>query len=87
MFQKAHILSLKEDNYKLWLQGAYFNHALAITMNNAFSKSKDKYPDKPFEIFPKTKREKEAEAAEERAKIVAYLNNFKAAWERKQNGS
>lgn len=38
------------DNFKLWLQGAYFFEAVSIAIANSFSKSHAKYPDKPYEI-------------------------------------
>lgn len=38
------------DNFKAWLQGAYFFEAVSIALGNSFGKGKAKYPDKPYVI-------------------------------------
>lgn len=50
-------MEAKEMNYKYWLEGSYTYLATSISINNAFSKKKKDYPDKPLgekEIKEKT---------------------------------
>jgi hypothetical protein len=35
-------------NYEAWLQGSYTCMAVSVALNNAFSKQKVKYPEKPM---------------------------------------
>lgn len=51
-------------NYKSWSYGSYNFLALSIALNNAFSKNKTEYPDKPYGInkkIPKTELQKKLE--------------------------
>ena len=41
-------LEAEELNYKSWLYGSYSHLAVSIALNNAFSKKKLKYPEKPY---------------------------------------
>lgn len=36
------------SNYIAWLNGAYVHDAVSVALNNAFSKVKLHYPDKPY---------------------------------------
>jgi len=59
MQQKAEIY-----NYEGWLYGNYTHLAVSVALNNAFSKNKAKYPDKPFGLGQnkgKTKLQKQLE--------------------------
>lgn len=54
----------EEMNYKCWLEGSYTYLATSIAMNNAFSKKKMEYPNKPYgkkEIKEKTELQKMVE--------------------------
>lgn len=68
-------------NEELWLQGMYFARAIATNFDK-----KAKYPDKPFDIFPKTAIEKQAEVEAERKKIIEHFTLLKERWER-NNGN
>lgn len=50
-------------NYEGWLYGSYTHYAVSVALNNAFSKRKLKYLEKPFGIEKKehTKLQKELE--------------------------
>ena len=48
------------DNFKLWLQGAYFFEAVSIALGNSFGKGHLKYPEKPY-IISEDEREKDIE--------------------------
>ena len=47
-FKKAEIQT-EQWNYEGWLYGIYSHLGISIALNNAFSKKKLKYPEKPFE--------------------------------------
>ena len=42
-------IEAQKMNFKCWLQGSYNCLAVSIALNNAFSKKKISYPEKPFE--------------------------------------
>ena len=46
-------------NYKGWLYGSYDFLAVSIALNNAFSKQKMEYPEKPFDL--KNKKQEKTE--------------------------
>ena len=51
-------------------------------MHNSFRKRGQKpmkYPEKPFQIFPKTEREKQIEAEREREKAVRTLKAWQSS--------
>lgn len=51
-------------NYTCWLQGSYVCAAVSVALNNAFSKKKAEYPNKPFgedKKMPKTELQKKME--------------------------
>lgn len=52
-------------------------HALSTVIGNAFGKKKQKYLDKPLDIYEKTDFEKEQEARIERQKLINFLNKLK----------
>ena len=61
-------------NEQLWLAGMYTAEALASTVGNLFSKSKNKYPSEPFPI---TAAEQQARQERERmAKAERIKNAF-----------
>lgn len=39
----------ESQNYIAWLNGAYIHNAVSVALNNAFSKEKIEYPNKPYE--------------------------------------
>jgi len=50
-------LTKEYDNFKLWLQGAYFFEAVSIALANSFGKGNSKYPNKPYELETKDDEE------------------------------
>lgn len=62
-------MDAEKDNYKAWLFGNYSCMAVSVALNNAFSKKKAEYPEKPFgmdEKKEKTKLQKELEQIEDK---------------------
>lgn len=69
----------KSENYRDWLQGAYFFNAVSIALGNAFRKqgtNAEHYLEEPFRIFPPTKEEIERENAKEQEKIEAVYRSI-----------
>lgn len=70
----------------MWLQGGYIYEAFGVVMKNAFAKKGEKkinYTGKPYDIFPKTKEEKEEEKKREQEKIARNFEKMRLAWEAK----
>lgn len=85
-YREKHKLEIEQTNQQLWLQGLYIYDAFAVVLGNAFSKKKNKYIEKPFELFPPTEEELERKAEETRKAFVKKLNAFAAEWN-KRNGA
>lgn len=87
-YQQKHKIDIEQRNQELWLQGLYIYDAIAVALSNSFSKnSRQKYMDKPFELFPKTEEQKEDEAKKIRQALYEKLNAWKNAFEKAhQNG-
>ena len=81
-YRDSHILKCKSRNQELWLQGMYFISSIAVALD---SKKKTKYPEKPFEIYPKTEAERKAEAERERRKVIDYFTQIKQRWDNGNN--
>lgn len=76
-YRQSHRLQMEQQNQIAWIQGLYFKAALDSTLGTMFRSRGSKaipYVEKPFDIFPKTEREKEQEAIEQRRKAVEYFN-------------
>jgi len=76
-YREADVVKRKKRNEEMWVQGMYFANAISATLSK-----KGKYPEKPFDIFPKTAMEKQAEAETERKKIIEHFTLLKQRWER-----
>lgn len=81
-YRDAHILKNKSRNQELWLQGAYFIYSIQVALD---SKKKAKYPEEPFNIFPKTEAEKKADIEKERRKVIDYFTQIKQRWDNGNN--
>ena len=71
-YRKAYRLKRELDNEQAWLQGLYVYDAFAVCMQNAFSKrgaKKEKYLERPIDIFPLDEREKKRREQDEYAKM------------------
>lgn len=87
-YRELNKMKMESRNHDMWLQGMYIHEGFAVALQNGFSKKgskKAKYPQKPYEIFPKTETDKKASAKEEREKAIRSLNAWKSAWD-KRNG-
>lgn len=83
-FREYYLLKRKVENENMWLQGAYFHHALGAALATSFGKKQEKYLSKPVDVFPKTKAEKEMEKREERKRLIKYLSGLKAVSDSKK---
>lgn len=81
-YRDSHILKCKSRNQELWLQGMYLIHSITVALD---PKGKAKYPEKPFDIFPKTEAEKKAEAERERRKVIDFFTQLKQRWDNGNN--
>lgn len=75
-FRKAYRLKREVDNENFWLQGLYMYDAVAVALQNAFSKrgvKKEKYLERPIDIFPLTEVEKARREEKERKKMQAAM--------------
>jgi hypothetical protein len=79
-YRDAYILKRRIDNENAWIAGAYTMHALTAALNNAFSKTSMKYVKAPFDIFPKTRAEKNLEITAAKNKLIEQLSAFQAAF-------
>lgn len=75
-YYEKHLIDIEQRNQELWLQGLYIYDALAVALNNSFSKQKQKYISEPIRIIPKTEEELQAEREATRQKMVERLNAF-----------
>ena len=88
-YQEAHRLKMQEINQMLWVQGLYVKSALDATVGNLLKKkgaNLNKYIEKPLDIIPKSKREKELEEEEAARKMEAYFDRLIAKQNRKKSG-
>lgn len=81
-YRAAHRLRIEQANQQIWLQGLYINNAVAVAINNAFSKQKQKYVSEPIPLFKPTEEEQQAKIEETRRKLVEKLNAFKDAFDK-----
>lgn len=77
VYYEKNRIDIKRRNEEMWLQGLYINNAVTVAINTFFGKSKSvKYLEKPLDILPKTKEEKEQEEKEYLEKVVRFLNGL-----------
>lgn len=67
------------SNYIAWLNGAYVHDAVSVALNNAFSKVKIEYPNKPYES-----KEKENSVENEVINIQNRVAEVQALFKEKQ---
>lgn len=60
------------DNFKAWLQGAYFFEAVSIALANSFGKANSKYPEKPYTI---SEEEREKDMKQQSKELEARIRN------------
>lgn len=72
VYRKAYRLRRETENEQAWLQGLYVFDAFAVCLANAFAKSgqkRQRYLERPIDIFPLTEEEKKRREAEENEKM------------------
>lgn len=75
-YRKAYRLKREAENEQAWLQGLYNYDAFAVTLANAFRSKgakRQKYMEKPIDIFPLTEAEKQRREREEMKKMEAAM--------------
>ena len=80
-YREAHNYKRKIRNEEMWVEGMYIAKAVGCALSD-----KNKYPEKPIDIFPKTAREKQAEIEANRQKAIDFFTNLKNKWSEK-NGN
>ena len=78
-YRKAYRIKRETENEQAWLQGLYVFDAFAVVLANVFSKrgaKKQKYIERPIDIFPLTEREKKRREDEENAKMQAVMESM-----------
>ena len=86
-YRKAYRLKRKVDNENAWLSGLYIYDAFAVCLANAFGKrgsKKQKYIEKPIDIFPLTEQERKIREQEEFRKMDAALQAMRDAQQREK---
>lgn len=77
-YKQSHDVKRKIRNEEMWVQGMYFAKAIGSCLDK-----KNKYPEKPFDIFPKTASEKQAEIQANRQKAIDFFTSLKKKWSEK----
>lgn len=78
-YRQAERIRWDNFNSKAWIQGAYIYDALAVNLSNAFSKGKkQKYHEKPYDLFAKTEEEQAIETEKAKQKVIADLKAMAA---------
>ena len=75
-YQDAYILKRRMHNEDMWVQGFYNYTAFQAVLATAFGKTRVKYVEKPYDIFPKTEMEKKQEKVETKRKLIKFLNSL-----------
>lgn len=86
-YAQAYLLKRKIENENAWILGAYMANAFGTVVSNSFGGKRNKYLEKPLDIFPKTEAEKQAEIREERRKLITWLNGMKKAAKKKKKNT
>ena len=74
-YRAAYKIRREEENWKCWLQGLYFYHALNVALSNVLG-GNEEYTAKPFKIFPPTKEEIEEQNEKEAEALYKTLTAF-----------
>ena len=84
-YAQAFLLKRKIENENAWILGSYMANAFGAVIGTAFGKKRVNYLEKPFDLFPKTESEKQAEIREKRRKLVSWLTGLKKHADMKEN--
>ena len=86
-YRESYKARRRDENYRDWLQGAYFYNAITTAMANAFRKKGQKthdYIHEPFRIFPMTEAEKAEKLEKEKQAAEAFMMQIAAQQHRKK---
>lgn len=84
-YWQANQFSIERRNQELWMQGVYFQEAIAAALD---AKGKSKYPDKPHRITEMTDAEREIDNQRKLDRLREILRAHKQNWDmRHNNGS
>lgn len=75
-YREAYMVRRKAENYRDWLQGAYFYNAIGTALANAFRKKGAKaqnYLEEPFQIFKLNEEEKREKLEKEKAAAERWM--------------
>ena len=80
-YRTFYLKKMQQDSdllyYESWLYGSYTHLAVFLALNNAFSKKKEKYPEKPFRLdINKEKTELEEKLKKEPDKDIRQQMEF-----------
>ena len=84
-YRKAYKTRAEMRNQEMWLQGLYFFNAVSVAISNmnmgGGKPNRNKYMEKPIDIFPPTEEELERRAEETRQRMIASLSALKSSWD------
>lgn len=86
MYQKRQELINAQKNSDAWWQGFYVYDAISTTVHNILRKRGQKmqtYPQKPYDLSPKSKEVDRRKAEAERKKAVDYFNDLQTRMKKK----
>jgi len=81
-YKKAFKIKRKLENEMAWIQGMYIFDAVIVSLQNVLRKrgqKREMYIDKPFDIFPLTKYEKQQRELEEIQKMQKTFQAMRSA--------
>lgn len=85
-YEETYLKQRKIHNEEAWMQGIYNFVAHQTSLSNAFrgkGHTPSEYLKEPIQFFPKSEQELLLEERKKKEQAVAYLNAFKAAWDKK----
>lgn len=86
-YAQKYLMVRKQKNEELWLEGIYLSRAFGVVLHNAFDKHKEKYFEKPLEIFAKTDAEIEEETRQKRLAMIVHLQTWMQKFNKEKMGA
>lgn len=87
-FEEAHKLRNQQKNEEMFIMGHYVFQAIMTAISNVHFDNQphktNEYLEKPFDLTPKTKEQKENEVEKARQNIIAGLTAWKESWDKSQ---
>lgn len=83
--RKGYEVQRKQENYNMWLQGAYVFKSIMIAISNIHLDGKphapNPYLEKPFDLYGTTKIEEQKQAEQDKQKVIDILNKWKTRFD------